>query len=185
MTRLHVEPGRHGERFGLSHYDSPIGRIDLIHDSRERLVALDFESYEKRRDALLMRYFPYATLARRALDGATIDALQRYFAGEHHSLDRLHVRIAGGAFRNAVWRALRTIPAGETITYKELAYRVGRPFAFRAVGAANGANPVALVLPCHRVIGASGTLTGYGGGLERKEALLRHEGVALRSDSVT
>jgi methylated-DNA-[protein]-cysteine S-methyltransferase len=80
-----------------------------------------------------------------------------------------------------VWAALCEIPAGRSLSYKDLAARIGRPAAVRAVGLANGANPVALVVPCHRVIGASGGLTGYGGGLSRKAWLLRHEGVQFRA----
>jgi methylated-DNA-[protein]-cysteine S-methyltransferase len=79
-----------------------------------------------------------------------------------------------------VWAALRDIPAGSTLSYADLARRIGEPRAVRAVGAANGANPVAVIVPCHRVIGADGTLTGYGGGLERKQWLLAHEGVLPR-----
>jgi methylated-DNA-[protein]-cysteine S-methyltransferase len=78
-----------------------------------------------------------------------------------------------------VWRALRDIPCGHTISYRELARRIGRPAAVRAVGLANGANPVGIVVPCHRVIGSAGSLTGYGGGLERKRWLLAHEGALL------
>ena len=85
----------------------------------------------------------------------------------------------GTPFQKRVWEALRTVPAGKTASYAELAVRVGSPAAVRAVGAANGANPVAIVVPCHRIIGSNGTLTGYGGGLERKTWLLRHEGGRL------
>jgi methylated-DNA-[protein]-cysteine S-methyltransferase len=104
------------------------------------------------------------------------ERLRAYFAGDVAAIDDLPVRFDRGTpFQREVWAALRTIPAGETISYAELARRVGRPGAFRAVGAANGQNPVGVVVPCHRVIAADGTLGGYGGGLDRKRWLLAHE----------
>jgi methylated-DNA-[protein]-cysteine S-methyltransferase len=102
-------------------------------------------------------------------------ALGAWFDGELGALDRLAVRTGGTAFQQTVWAALRTIPAGETWTYGRLAAAVGSPKAARAVGLANGANPVAIIVPCHRVIGANGALTGYAGGVERKRWLLAHE----------
>jgi O-6-methylguanine DNA methyltransferase len=105
------------------------------------------------------------------------DALRAYFAGDLGAIDEVSVRFDRGThFQRDVWDALRTIPVGESISYAELARRVGRPSAFRAVGAANGQNPVGIVIPCHRVIASDGTLGGYGGGLERKRWLLAHEG---------
>ena len=98
-----------------------------------------------------------------------------YFDGDIHAIDSLPVATGGTAFQKSVWQALRSIPAGETISYGELAKRLGNPAAVRAVGLANGANPIGIVVPCHRVIGANGSLTGYGGGLERKQWLLNHE----------
>ncbi|HZT64486.1 MAG TPA: methylated-DNA--[protein]-cysteine S-methyltransferase [Acidimicrobiales bacterium] len=97
--------------------------------------------------------------------------LEEYFAGDRCSFD-VDVRLDGTPFQQRVWEALRSIPYGEIISYGELAARVGRPGAARAVGLANGRNPVAIIVPCHRVIGANGSLTGYGGGLERKQWLL-------------
>jgi methylated-DNA-[protein]-cysteine S-methyltransferase len=101
--------------------------------------------------------------------------LEAYLAGELDAIDTIEVELWGSPFQRQVWTALRTIPAGTTISYRELAVRIGRPRAVRAVGAANGANPIAIVVPCHRVIGAGGALTGYGGGLDRKRWLLAHE----------
>ena len=101
-----------------------------------------------------------------------------YFDGDLRGLDGLTVKTGGTAFQRAVWAALRAIPAGETRSYGQLAAAVGAPKAVRAAGLANGQNPVAVIVPCHRVIGANGTLTGYAGGLERKQWLLAHEGVA-------
>jgi methylated-DNA-[protein]-cysteine S-methyltransferase len=103
--------------------------------------------------------------------------LRAYYGGELGALAEIPVRFDRGTFfQQQVWRALQGIPVGETISYAELARRVGRPSAFRAVGSANGQNPVAVVVPCHRVIAADGTLGGYGGGLDRKRWLLAHEG---------
>ena len=103
------------------------------------------------------------------------EAISRYFAGDVGVIDRLPVETGGTPFQQAVWRALREIPCGSTTSYGKLAERIGRPAAVRAVGLANGANPIAVVVPCHRVIGSDGSLTGYGGGIERKRWLLDHE----------
>jgi O-6-methylguanine DNA methyltransferase len=107
------------------------------------------------------------------------DAIAAYFAGDLTALDRVPVKTNGTTFQKDVWSALRSIPAGETVSYGALAARIGRPRAVRAVGLANGRNPVGVIVPCHRVIGANGTLTGYAGGVERKRALLAHEGVMV------
>lgn len=103
--------------------------------------------------------------------------LREYFAGERDDFD-LVLAASGTAFQHKVWAALRKIPYGETWSYGELARHIGQPTASRAVGLANGRNPIAIVVPCHRVIGASGTLTGYAGGIERKRWLLEHERAA-------
>ena len=102
-------------------------------------------------------------------------AISSYFGGDLHAIDSLPVKTAGTEFQHEVWHALREIPCGSTISYGELARRIGRPDAVRAVGSANGSNPIGVVVPCHRVIGADGSLTGYGGGIERKRWLLDHE----------
>ncbi|MBP7147847.1 MAG: methylated-DNA--[protein]-cysteine S-methyltransferase [Acidobacteria bacterium] len=109
----------------------------------------------------------------------TVSALEAYFAGQLHAPDALPVDLEGTEFQKRVWLALRRIPAGRTASYREIAALLDAPRAVRAVGAANGRNPVPIILPCHRVIGASGSLVGYGGGLERKRWLLAHEGVLL------
>jgi methylated-DNA-[protein]-cysteine S-methyltransferase len=105
--------------------------------------------------------------------------IRAYFAGDYRCLDDIPVNTGGTVFQQQVWSALRTIPVGTTMTYGGLAVQVGKPTAYRAVGATNGLNPVAIVLPCHRVIGANDSLTGYAGGLERKHWLLQHEGKIL------
>jgi methylated-DNA-[protein]-cysteine S-methyltransferase len=102
------------------------------------------------------------------------EQLAEYFAGERREFD-VPMQLAGTAFQRRVWEELVRIPYGTTITYAELARRVGRPTAVRAVGAANGRNPISILVPCHRVIGADGKLTGYGGGVERKQWLLELE----------
>jgi methylated-DNA-[protein]-cysteine S-methyltransferase len=109
------------------------------------------------------------------LPTAIRSALDAYFEGDLRAIDELHVKTGGTEFQREVWAALRTIPASQTLSYGALAARIGRPKAVRAVGLANGSNPIGLVVPCHRVIGADGSLTGYGGGMERKRWLLKHE----------
>jgi len=107
---------------------------------------------------------------------ATARQLSEYFAGSRREFD-LPLRAAGTAFQQSVWRELREIPYGETWSYGQLAKRIGNPNGSRAVGLANGRNPISILVPCHRVIGADGSLTGYGGGLDRKRWLLAHEGL--------
>lgn len=121
------------------------------------------------------RWYPGETAVERADAGGLRGVLETYFGGRLDALDDVEVELNGTPFQRRVWTALRSIKAGETWSYRDLAVRIGAPAAVRAVGAANGANPVAIVVPCHRVIGSNGTLTGYGGGLEIKSWLLRHE----------
>ena len=110
-------------------------------------------------------------------------ALQDYFSGHLSALDKLQTVSGGTGFQQSVWEALRDIPVGETRSYRDVAIAIGNPKGVRAIGLANGANPIGIVVPCHRVIGVNGKMTGYGGGLHRKEWLLRHEG-ALSGDLV-
>lgn len=164
----------------LSRTASPIGEILLVTDG-QALRALDFADHEARMLTLLRRqHGPFALTDAPGPTPATA-ALAAYFAGDLHALDSLRATTTGTAFQQQVWAALRRIPAGETTTYAALSARIGRPKAVRATGAANGANPVALVIPCHRVIGADGSLTGYGGGLARKRWLLAHEAAHRRA----
>jgi methylated-DNA-[protein]-cysteine S-methyltransferase len=109
-----------------------------------------------------------------------VSALRAYFAGDLQALDRLAVDPIGTPFQQQVWTVLRTVKAGRTASYADIARAIGAPNSTRAVGAANGANPIAIVVPCHRIIGSGGSLVGYGGGLDRKRWLLEHEGVLLR-----
>ncbi|QTC90205.1 methylated-DNA--[protein]-cysteine S-methyltransferase [Brevundimonas goettingensis] len=159
----------------LDRIDTPVGTVLLIVDPQGSVRALDFAGYEDRMHRLLRRHYGDAPLTDgRAPDGVR-DAVAAYFAGNHKALDGLTVKTAGTDFQRSVWAVLRDIPAGETRTYGQLARAIGKPNAVRAAGLANGQNPVAVIVPCHRVIGANGTLTGYAGGLERKKWLLDHE----------
>lgn len=124
---------------------------------------------------LLHRHYGSVVLSEGAAPPSVRAAVTAYFTGDVTALDGLAVRTGGTTFQREVWAALRTIPAGETRSYGQLATAIGRPSAVRAVGLANGANPVGVIVPCHRVVGANGTLTGYAGGLERKRWLLAHE----------
>ena len=164
---------------------TPIGPLALIAEG-DALVGLEFGDALDRRDRLarsLARHLGAFETREHADPAGAASRLQRYFAGERTALAEQPVAPRGTAFQLAVWRALRDIPAGETRSYGELAAAIGRPAAVRAVGAANGANPVALFVPCHRVIAADGTLWGYGGGLERKRWLLAHEGAVFADPS--
>ena len=143
------------------------------------LRAFNWTEYEADMMRWLGRRYPAAQLVEGA--GPLRAAFGAYFAGDLDSLGAIRWIGEGTAFQQRVWRALCEIPAGETWSYAQLAARIGRPTAVRAVGLANGSNPVALVVPCHRVIGSNGTLTGYGGGLHRKRWLLEHEGAAFKA----
>jgi len=139
------------------------------------LLALAFEEHWPAVErALARRLGAFAAVEAQSAGeiGARLDA---YFAGELASLDALDVELVGTPFQCALWRRLRAIPPGATTSYGALARELGRPSAARAVGAANGANPLWLVVPCHRALGANGALTGYAGGIERKRWLLAHE----------
>ena len=156
--------------------DSPIGELTCL--VREGvLVGVEFDGGRGATDGYVRRRFPDETMDDAHEAGGVRAAFDRYFAGDSGALDRLAVDPGGTPFQTRVWMTLREIGAGTTWSYAELAGRVGSPSAVRAVGAANGANPIPLVLPCHRVIGKNGKLVGYGGGLGRKEWLLRHERV--------
>jgi len=162
---------------------TPVGQMLILTDEDGRLRAVDWEDYQPRMHELLGHHYGRQGYALRDR-GAPSEARRRldaYLEGELPAIDDLEVATAGTTFQRDVWCELRRIPVGQTISYSELAQRIGRPKAVRAVGLANGANPVSIVVPCHRVIGANASLTGYGGGLHRKVWLLEHEGVRLAS----
>jgi methylated-DNA-[protein]-cysteine S-methyltransferase len=157
---------------------SPIGTVVLVTDGRH-MCALDFADYEDRMMTLLRRYRGEVELTEADDPQGFSSRLRAYFAGRIDAVDDIPVKAGGSPFQAKVWAALRKIPAGTTITYGKLAESIGKPTAFRAVGLANGSNPISIVVPCHRVIGSDSSLTGYGGGLPRKQWLLEHEGVTL------
>jgi methylated-DNA-[protein]-cysteine S-methyltransferase len=161
----------------LDHIDTPIGRLALIADQRGRLRALGFTDGHDRMERQLQAHLTRqkTSLTPTSNPGGLSAAIRAYFDGDLTAIAALPVEADGTAFQRSVWRALRLIPCGETRSYGEIARQIGNPAAVRAVGLANGANPIGIVVPCHRVIGANGTLTGYGGGIERKRWLLAHE----------
>ena len=153
--------------------ETPIGQVRLVVRD-EQLVLLDFADNEARIHKLLEKRFSSHTLEPAALPEFS-SAVEAYFAGELSLIHTLPVDSGGTAFQQGVWSALTQIPIGATWSYLELARFIGNPAAVRAVGMTNGLNPISLALPCHRVIGANGSLIGYAGGLQRKKWLLEHE----------
>jgi methylated-DNA-[protein]-cysteine S-methyltransferase len=153
---------------------APFNHVLLVSDG-DTVCALDFPGFEARMERLLRPRYRAWALRERKASGDAARRLQAYFAGELGAIDDVQVSTGGTEFQAAAWRALRHIAPGTTASYSQQAQRIGRPRAVRAVGAANGRNPVAIILPCHRVVGAAGALTGYAGGLAAKEWLLAHE----------
>ncbi|CAN7296239.1 methylated-DNA--[protein]-cysteine S-methyltransferase [Phenylobacterium sp. LjRoot225] len=164
----------------IARLTTPIGVALLATDETGVLRAFNWTDYGPQMSAWLKRHYPATPPVEGAAPVAMRRAFEAYFAGEGGALAAVPWRAAGTAFQLGVWQALCAIPPGETLSYAGLAARIDRPTAMRAVGLANGANPVALVVPCHRVIGANKTLTGYGGGLHRKRWLLAHEGASFK-----
>jgi methylated-DNA-[protein]-cysteine S-methyltransferase len=158
--------------------DSPIGPLTAA-ERAGRICLLHFGPDGPAIDEKFERWYPGEPRARQEIPAVTA-LFDRYFGGDVAALDTVAVELNGTPFQKTVWQSLRRIPGGTTISYAELARRIGQPAAVRAVGTANGANPVAVIVPCHRVIGSNGQLTGYGGGLERTQWLLQHEGVVRR-----
>jgi methylated-DNA-[protein]-cysteine S-methyltransferase len=165
------------QRLVLERIATPIGEALVVVDEAGVLRAFDFSDFEPRMRTLLRRHYAALETQPGRLPAALRAAIDAYFAGDPDALNGLAWATNGTLFQRKVWAGLCTIPRGETLSYKGLATRIGSPAAVRAVGLANGSNPVAIVVPCHRVIGADGSLTGYGGGLPRKAWLLAHEGV--------
>ncbi len=156
---------------------SPVGEIVVLTDATHVLRALDFADHDARMRRLLDRHYGPGgwTVAPAIGESAAVRAIRSYFDGDVGAIDGVATITGGTGFQRAVWAALRGVGAGSTVAYAEIAAAIGRPAAMRAVGLANGANPVAIVVPCHRIIGRSGALTGYGGGIERKRWLIDHE----------
>jgi methylated-DNA-[protein]-cysteine S-methyltransferase len=162
-------------RLQLERWSSPVSSLLLITDDAGTLRGLEFASHEARMHRLLRLHYGDYTLRDGAAPASITKALKAYFDGDMDALADIQVATNGTVFQRSVWKVLRDIPGGTTMSYGRLAAKLGRPSASRAVGAANGANPIAIVVPCHRVIGASGALTGYASGLPHKQWLLEHE----------
>jgi len=167
------------ESFNLDRLPTPIGTALLVTDADGLLRALDWEDYDARMKQLLRLHYGVVNLRQARAPRDMRTALSGYFKGELDRLATVEWRVAGTPFQRKVWNALSNIPAGTTLSYGALAAKLGMPKAVRAVGHANGSNPISVVLPCHRLIGADGSLVKYGGGLERKRWLLKHEGVEV------
>ena len=168
------------EILALERLATPIGEALIVTDEGDVLRAFNWRDYEDVMAGWLLRHYPRARREETRGPTRASAAVRAYFAGDSRALEGVAWQAAGTPFQLKVWQALCTIPAGETLSYAALAARIGRPTAMRAVGLANGANPISVVVPCHRVIGADGSLTGYGGGLPRKRWLLAHEGARFK-----
>ena len=167
------------ETFGLDRLETPIGVALLVSDDDGVLRALDWEDYEPRMKELLRLQYGAVILNEARAPRDLRAALASYFKGDLDRLSQIKWRVAGTPFQQTVWKALPKIRPGTTMSYGALAKKIGLPKAIRAVGHANGSNPISVVVPCHRLIGANGSLIKYGGGLERKRWLLQHEGVEV------
>jgi methylated-DNA-[protein]-cysteine S-methyltransferase len=161
----------------LDRLATPVGTALLVTDEDGVLRAFNWTDYEPAMLAWIGRHYPKAELVEGRSPASVREPFEAYFRGDVQALEAVPWKASGTPFQLKVWEALCTIPVGETLSYAGLAARIGRPTAVRAVGHANGANPVAVIVPCHRVIGTDGSLTGYGGGLPRKRWLLDLEGV--------
>lgn len=160
----------------LDRYRSPLG--DLLLASRDGVLSiLEFADNRSRWEALLARILAPDEACKEGPMEAVTAPLTGYFTGDIAALDAIPVRPFGTSFQQACWRCLRAIPYGTTLSYGGLAKILGRPRSARAVGAANALNPISIIIPCHRLVGAQGALTGYAGGIDRKKWLLEHEGV--------
>ena len=167
----------------IDKFDSALGKILLVSDG-ERLCALDYADYEDRMLTLLRRHYPIFQLRETIDPQGFSSVISTYLAGDITCINRIPINTGGTAFQRQVWSALRAIPPGTILTYGELAVKLGKPTAYRAVGMTNALNPIAIVVPCHRLVGADGALTGYAGGLERKRWLLQHEGVRVTNSTI-
>lgn len=166
----------------VDYISSPIGETVIVVDG-DRLCSLDFAEYTERMMKLLQRRYGEVRLQQVDDPHGFSTRIRNYFAGDYESLATIPVNTGGTHFQQQVWTVLREIPVGQTFTYSLLAARIGNPKAARAVGMANSLNPVAIVLPCHRVVGCNASLTGYAGGIDRKRWLLRHENACFSEKS--
>jgi methylated-DNA-[protein]-cysteine S-methyltransferase len=180
---LQGQSGMRGDAFifHIDRIETKTGVMLVVSDQQQRLRALGWSDLEDRlQRQLAARYGERLELRPGPTSALIRDSLHRYLEGKLDAIDAIPVETGGTAFQCSVWQELRRIPAGTTLSYGEFANRIGRPKAVRAVGHANGANPICIVVPCHRLIGSDGSLTGYGGGLPRKRWLLDHEAAAPR-----
>jgi methylated-DNA-[protein]-cysteine S-methyltransferase len=166
----------------LKRIASPLSELLLVTDDDGLLRALEFANLESRMSRLLREHYGTYTLKDGAAPASLTQALNAYFNGEVDAIDEIPTATGGTSFQREVWKALREIPAGTTTSYGQLATKLGRAGSARAVGAANGANPIPIVVPCHRVIGANGSLTGFASGLPRKRWLLDHESRSAQTE---
>jgi methylated-DNA-[protein]-cysteine S-methyltransferase len=171
------------EIFDLDRLPTPIGTALLVTDADGLLRALDWDDHEPRMKQLLRLHYGAVELKNARAPRELRAALTGYFKGDLDRLAAIEWRVAGTPFQQKVWNALPKIPAGTTLSYGALAAKLKMPKAVRAVGHANGSNPISVVLPCHRLIGANGSLVKYGGGLQRKRWLLQHEGARIQEGS--
>lgn len=171
------------EHLRLDRLATPIGEALIVTDEAGYARAVDWKDREPEMARLLRLHYGALTPEPGTAPANVRHALAAYFEGEFGCLNAIEWRTGGTTFQRSVWAALTTIQPGQTLSYGALAARIGCPSGSRAVGMANGANPISVVVPCHRVIGTNGTLTGYGGGIERKRWLLRHEGATFRDTS--
>ncbi|HYE45457.1 MAG TPA: methylated-DNA--[protein]-cysteine S-methyltransferase [Caulobacter sp.] len=169
-------PAKPPETLTVERYPSPIDGLWLAVDEAGVLRMLHFDRAEEDFLHSVARSYPKAQLVKGRVPSSVRAHLDAYFAGDLAALARIPTGAVGSDFQRSVWAELKAIPHGETRSYGALARKLGKPDASRAVGLANGSNPIAVVVPCHRVIGADGSLTGFGGGLPRKKWLLEHEG---------
>lgn len=161
----------------IDRIETPIGELLLAADAVGNLRAVDWSDHEPRMLRLLERHYGKNGVKLQPAHNphGLRDMIGHYFGGDVGAIDDVPVQTAGTPFQRAVWNQLRAIPGGTAISYGKLAEQINRPKAVRAVGLANGSNPIGIVVPCHRVVGSDGSLTGYGGGLDRKRWLLDHE----------
>ena len=177
-------PSKPPESLRLDRLATPIGEALIVTDEAGYLRAFDWADCESSMARLLRLHYGSVVPRPGAAPKHVMHLLRVYFAGGLGSLGAIEWRTAGTPFQRTVWTALTAIAPGETLSYGALAAKLGCAKSVRAVGAANGANPISVVVPCHRVIGADGSLTGYGGGIERKRWLLDHENAAFRGRPV-
>lgn len=170
------------EQFLVDRTPTPLGEAVIVSDRRGALRLFYWDDPGYRWKAALLHRYGEVTLSEKRGAFGHAKVLADYFDGDIFVLDTMKVAFNGSPFQNKVWNALRKIPGGTTTSYGALAKKIGAPSAVRAVGLANGQNPVGLIVPCHRVIGSDGSLTGYGGGLPRKRWLLEHEARHVGND---